>query len=157
MDIFWQTVLWSQFGATLSMFEHVLRACPEELWNYRIWKTTDGRPEFSEFWYVAYHALFYLDLYTVGALEGFAPPAPFTLGELEPGVFPERTYSKAELLSYLDYCRNQCRTTLLGMTDEKARERCGIPWYRELSRFELHVDNMRHVQEHCAQLGLVLG
>ena len=38
-----------------------------------------GLPAAAEFWYVVYHALFWLDLYLSGAVEGFAPPAPFTL------------------------------------------------------------------------------
>jgi hypothetical protein len=47
---------------------------------------------FSTFWYLGYHTLFWLDLYLTGAEEGFAPPAPFDLVEMEAGEALPRTY-----------------------------------------------------------------
>jgi len=42
-----------------------------------------------EVWYLAFHTLFWLDLYLSGPAEGFAPPAPFTRVELDPaGILP---------------------------------------------------------------------
>ena len=114
-------------------------------------------PEFSEFWYVAYHTLFWLDLYLSGAVEGFAPPAPFTLDELDPaGLLPDRVYTKDELLAYLDHSRQKCQTTIESLTEERAAQRCKFAW-GEVSFAELLLDNMRHVQEHAAQLNLILG
>ena len=58
-------------------------------------------------WYLAFHALFFLDLYlsSEGVAE-FHPPPPFGLGELEPMVvLPEQAYGKDELLRYLKHCR----------------------------------------------------
>ena len=52
MDELWKGILWRQFGAALDMFENALRACSAELWGRRMWVQY---PEFSEFWYVAYH------------------------------------------------------------------------------------------------------
>jgi hypothetical protein len=43
-----------------------------------------------------------------------------------------------------------------GLTDEKARQRCRFAW-GEVSFAELLLYNMRHVQEHAAQLNLILG
>jgi hypothetical protein len=43
-----------------------------------------------------------------------------------------------------------------GLTDEPARRRCRFSW-GEVSFAELLLDNMRHIQEHAAQLNLVLG
>ena len=59
---------------------------------------------FSTFWYLGYHTLFWLDLYLTGAEEGFAPSAPFDVVEMEEGEALPRTYTRAELLGYLDYC-----------------------------------------------------
>jgi hypothetical protein len=42
------------------------------------------------------------------------------------------------------------------LTDERARQLCSFSWL-ELSYAELLLDNMRHVQEHAAQLNLFLG
>jgi hypothetical protein len=153
MNDLWRGILWRQFGAAMDMFENALRACNTELWDSKMWRQY---ADFSQFWYVAYHTLFWLDLYLEGSLEGFQPPAPFTLDELEAGVLPARPYSKEELLAYLEHCRRKCRTTIETLTDERARQVCKFPWL-ELVFGELLIDNLRHVQEHGAQLNLFLG
>ena len=148
MDTTWRTALWHQFGAAVDMLENAALACPDELWSDR-----SQRPEY---WYVVYHTLFWLDLYLSGSVEGFAPPAPFTLDEMDPaGVLPERPYTKAELLAYLEHGREKCRATVRALTDERARERCVFGW-GELTFAELLLDNLRHVQHHSAQLNLIL-
>jgi hypothetical protein len=116
-------------------------------------------PEFSDFWYVAYHTLFWLDLYLSGAVEGFIPPAPYNLDELDPsGLLPERVFSRDELLAYLEHCRQKCHQTIEGLTDEKANQLSNFTWAKNgLSFAELLVENMRHVQEHGAQLSMLLG
>ena len=83
MDANWKTSLWQQFGAAIDMLENAVRACPDELWRVRLWDDAE-LPESAEFWYIVYHTLFWLDLYLSGAVEGFAPPAPFNLDELDP-------------------------------------------------------------------------
>jgi hypothetical protein len=67
-----------------------------------------------------------------------------------------RVYTRAELLGYLDYCRERCRIVVGGMTAEQARRMCRFPW-GEVTFGELHLYNMRHVQEHAAQLGMFVG
>ncbi len=157
MDTTFKTAIASQFGAAINMLDNALRACPDELWRVRLWNDPSMPPEFSEFWYVAYHTLFWLDLYLSGAVEGFAPPAPFTLDELDPaGLLPDRVYTKDELRSYLDHSRRKCQATIEALTDERAAQRCAFTW-GEVSFVELLLDNMRHVQEHAAQLHLILG
>jgi hypothetical protein len=144
----WKAVLWQQFGAAIDMLENALAACPEELWSDR-----SRRPEF---WYVVYHTLFFLDLYLSGSVEGFAPPAPFTLDELDPaGLLPERPYTKDELQAYLEHGRRKCRATIEALTDETARRRCVFEWL-DVSFAELLLYNLRHVQHHAAQLNLIL-
>jgi hypothetical protein len=129
MDATWRPILWQQFGAAIDMLENAMLACPDELWSDR-----SQRPEF---WYVAFHTLFYLDLYLSDSVEGFTPPAPFTLDEMDPaGVLPERPYTKHELQTYLKYG-------------------CAFSWI-DLSVAESLLYNMRHVQHHAAQLNLIL-
>jgi hypothetical protein len=140
--------LWQQFGAAIDMLENALRACPEELWSDR-----SQRPEF---WYVVYHTVFFLDFYSSESPEGFAPPAPFTLAELDPaGVLPERVYTKAELQAYLEHGRKKRRAMIEALTDERARQRCGFERL-DLTVAELLLYDMRHVQHHAAQLNLIL-
>ena len=157
MNIPWRTILWQQFGAAIDMFGGALRACPDELWRARLWERPAEKPEYAQFWYLAYHTLFWLDLYLSGAVEGFAPPPPFTLDELDPaGLVPERPYTKDELLAYLAYDREKCQATIEALTEETAQRRCRFGW-GEASFVELQLYSMRHVQEHAAQLNLMLG
>jgi len=147
-DAFGKTLLWNQFGASIDTLENAMRACPDDLWS--------DRSRLPEYWYTVYHTLFWLDLYLSGSVEGFAPPAPCTLEELDPaGILPERPYTKAELGEYLDHCREKCRATIAALTEEKAGETCRFGW-GEASFLELLLYNMRHVQHHAAQLNLIL-
>jgi len=163
MEPLWKTALWQQFGATIDMLENALLACPSTHWNGRLWGDPSDPslpPGFAAFWYITYHTLFWLDLYLTGSPEGFAPPAPFTLAELDPaGVLPERPYTRDELHSYLVHLRKKCQTTIAGMSDEKAHQPVAFPWNErmQMSFFELLLYTMRHVQEHAAQLSLFLG
>jgi len=156
MQAIWKTIIWRQFGAAIDMLENAMRACPDELWS-----DPSKSPQWAErdvvgFWYVVYHTLFFLDYYLSGSAEGFMPPAPFTLDELDPaGLLPERPFTKAELQSYLDHGRKKCRAANEGMADTASVERCGFEWL-DLSQAELLLYNMRHVQHHAAQLNLML-
>jgi hypothetical protein len=85
-------------------------------------------------------------LYLSGILEGFAPPAPFTLAELDPaGPLPERPYTRDELLAYLVYARQKGHTTLVRLTEEQARQPIDFPWAKgkAVSYLELQLYNMR--------------
>ena len=156
MDNTLKSAISQQFGASIDMLGNVLHACPDELWQVRLWD--DPRlPSSSEFWYILYHTLFWLDLYLSGSVEGFLPPAPFTLDELDPaGLLPEKPYTKDELETYLEHTRIKCRSTIEALTDAKARKHFIFPW-GEITFAGLLLDNMRHVQEHAAQLNMVLG
>ncbi len=158
-----RTALWRQFGAAIETLENALAACPAPLWKERLWSASSDSslpPELGEFWYVAYHTLFWLDLYLSGSREeDFAPPAPFIWTEISPPVSPERPYTKEELLTYLAATRQMCRIRLLPLSDEQARRTVEYPWSegQPISFLELQLYNMRHVQEHAAQLSLFLG
>jgi hypothetical protein len=148
VDTALKTFIWQQFGASIDMIENAIRACPEPLWGDR-----SQRPEF---WYVAFHTLFFLDLYLSDSDVGFTPPPPFTLDEMdERGILPDRVYTKEELLEYLLYGREKCRTAIAAMTEEKANRRCGFDWL-DISGAEILLYNMRHIQHHAGQLNLIL-
>jgi hypothetical protein len=140
--------LWGQFGAAIDMLENAVRACPDDVWR-------DG-PMPHSFWYLVYHTLFWLDFYLTGTPDGFAPPAPYTLSEIDPaGAYPDRAYTKEEMLAYLEHGRSKCRATIGGMTETWAAEPSGFTRLG-LSQFELVLYNLRHVQHHTAQLNLLL-
>jgi len=152
-------MLWRQFGAAIDMVRDALRDCPDELWEKPLWQDQPDQwvaPGFSAFWYLGYHTLFWLDLYLTGAEEGFTPPAPFDLVEMESGEVLPRTYTRAELLDYLETCRRKCRETLGALSTGQAYRLCRFPW-GELPFAELQLYSLRHVQEHGAQLRMFLG
>jgi len=156
METIWKTIIWRQFGAAIDMLENAMRACPDELWSDPTKPPVFISKSVPGFWYVAYHTLFFLDYYLSESERGFAPPAPFTLDELDPaGLLPERPYSKDELLTYLEHCRKKCRAAVEALTDDAARKRCGFE-RPDLPVAELLLYNMRHVQHHAAQLNLIL-
>ncbi len=137
--------LWNQFGASLDMLENAIRLCPQEYWDTE-----------KQFWYNAYHCLFFTDYYLTLEPGTFSPPAPFSLSEFE-DVMPERTYTQAELLTYVNYCRRKCHDLISGLTAEIAASH----WINQSGKkdyplVELIIYNMRHVQHHAAQLNLIL-
>lgn len=156
MEVVLNKIIWSQFGAAIDMLANALRACPDDLWLNPI-TPDDPEPQYSAFWYVAYHALFWLDLYLSGAVAGFAPPPPFTLEELDPaGLLPDRAYTREELQAYLAHCRAKCQAVVQALSEERGQQPCPFPW-GTLTFAELLLYNMRHVQEHASQLNLFLG
>jgi hypothetical protein len=141
-------IIWQQFGAAIDMLSNAVTACPDDIWGNRI--------ENSEFWYITFHSLFFLDLYLSESDKGFVPPSPFTLDELDKrGLLPERVYTKDELLKYLEYGREKCQSAITSMTEERANQRCGFDWF-DISVAEVLLYNMRHVQHHAAQLNFIL-
>lgn len=140
-------LLWRQFGATLDMLANAIRACPQARWG--------ERPGPHEFGYLVYHTLFWLDYYLAESREGFAPPPPFNLDEMDPaGLYPERMYTQAEMLDYLEHGRRRLRAALAGWSPARAAEpRPGCPVE---TRGELLLYSMRHVQHHVGQLQWML-
>ena len=159
MTIIDNAMLWRQFGVAIESLHDALRDCPDELWEKNLWEDQPDQwvaAGFSAFWYLGYHALFWLDLYLTGAEEGFVPPAPFDLVEMEANEIRPRVYTREELLGYLKTCRQKYQETILDLSTEQAYRVCQFPW-GELPFAELLLYTMRHVQEHAAQLHLFLG
>lgn len=157
MEQYLKTAIWQQFGASIDFLEDTVNACPDELWTASLWKTPNTYPEFSQFWYITYHTLFWIDLYLTGTEEGFNPPSPFTLIEMEWNAPPPaRAFTKDELLAYLKYCRKTCKATIDALTDEAAQRICRFSW-GECSFYELLIYNQRHVHGHASQLNMLLG
>lgn len=138
MDLFFKKIIWQQFGAAIEMLENAIIACPDHLWDTE-----------TKFWHIGYHTLFYMDYYLTAG--DFTPPPPFTLSELDDsGVLPDRTYTKTELLDYLQYGRTKCRGLIETLVTGQE------VFSKRYSVFEILLYNMRHVQHHTAQLNLLL-
>jgi hypothetical protein len=141
--------LWQQFGASLEMLENAMQICPPEVWH------NPKKDQWFDFWYIAYHTLFYTDFYLSDSSEGFVPPAPFTLSEFSADEFPARAYSKEELLGYLEHCRRKCKAQIHSFNPQKLEMQFQA-FHKSFSLLELAFYNMRHVQHHAAQLNLLL-
>jgi hypothetical protein len=134
-----------QFGASLEMLENAIKMCPNDHWDTEL-----------NFWYMAYHCIFWTDYYLTTEPNKFEPPLPYTLSEFDPnGKKPNRTYTKTELLSYLGYCRQKASKLIAGLTAEKLGSRW-INDYKNYSLLEILLYNLRHIQHHAAQLNLLL-
>ncbi len=143
----WNKIIWQQFGAAIDTLENAINHCPDKVWG--------DRSVFHELWYMVYHTLFFLDYYMSESAEGFAPPEPFTLGELDPsGVLPDRVYTKEELLKYLEFGRQKSRKVIEALTEKTAHQQCAFK--KDITVAELYLYIMRHVQHHSAQLNLLL-
>ncbi len=143
-----KAILRSQFGAAIETLQNAIDNCPDELWDR-------GGSE-KQYWYIAYHCLFFLDLYLSKSVKGFSPPQPFTLSEIDStGKKPPRAYSREELKGYIEHCRTKCISRLESLTEEQFLERCGFSWI-DANVAELMLYNMRHVQHRAGQLNLIL-
>jgi hypothetical protein len=145
---FLKKTIWRQVGASIDMLENAIRACPEEVWS--------DRTREPQCWYLVYHTLFWLDFYSSVSKDGFTPPKPFSLSEMDPaGVLPERVYTRDELLAYLEHGRDKCRSAIASVTEAEAAG-AAAPVRPDVGVLELFLYNLRHVQHGAAQLNLVL-
>ena len=150
MDDRLKASIWQQYGAALDTLDDALRLCPDHLWTVQLWND-DEDARYGQFWFIAYHTLFWTDLFLTGSMSGFKPPSPFIRGQL-----PETPYSQEQVKTYLDQCRTKGKAAIEELTDERAYQICTFEWMQP-TFLELQIYSLRHIQEHAAQLNLVLG
>ena len=66
IDAEWKQLVWGQLGGAIDMLENAIVACPDDVWQA-------GEPP-RALWYVTYHTLFFLDLYTLGLCGRYSLP-----------------------------------------------------------------------------------
>ena len=151
-----RSVVSGQYGAALSM----LRGCVECA-DPMTWQAAVGN---FPFWHVAYHTLYYTDLYLSPDEHAFHPqlfhregynylgPQPWA-ADIQ--VVVDRPYHKGTLVAYLDICRAKAKKTMESETETTLVEPSGFSWL-EFTRLESHLYNLRHLQHHTGQLNAVL-
>jgi hypothetical protein len=152
-----KTLTVNQYEAALSMLKACVDGCPETAWNAPV-----ANHRFSQ---VVFHTLYFADLYLGRDDEATFRRQRFHLhlaslfADLPPDREPfedptPRSYARASLLTYLEFCRRKVSEVMATETEEtlSAPERFG----GEFSRAELHVYNIRHINHHAAQLSLRL-
>jgi hypothetical protein len=114
----------SNFVEALRLMEAALQDCPDALWESDLWPeeaptapAQHGGLHGSAPWFLAYHALSTLDYDLSAEFDPWEPPQPFDENTYS---FPNRMFTKAELLGYIDYCRQRVRRTLDTFTADVA-------------------------------------
>jgi hypothetical protein len=160
------------YAAEIDSLERALKDCPDDLWEESLWEVKkeepwvwpinrgmgEGLPDsqrlqiHSALWNVAYHTLFFLDLYLSDGTSPYEPPAPFREDDHQGNALPARMYTRSELLSYVDYNRTRARSILENLTDEQAAR----PVRRRPTFADLLLHNLLHAREHRVQMDLLL-
>jgi len=140
MQNLWPTLIGRQVAAAIQMCGQAIEACPDELW--------DDRSRGTPFWHLAYHALYYTDLYS-NFLAGDYGAYGGIVGT------PAEAYGRDQLADYARRILAKSEASFARLTDERALERCGFWWY-ELNVGEFALVNLRHLQHHVGQLALLL-
>jgi hypothetical protein len=107
----------------------------------------------SAVWRTAYHALFFTDA-DLSAMEAdWAPPAPFSPHDEDWYVVPP-TYSREQLLGYLDHCQHQADKLFADLTDDQGAAQLPT-WHRSAGTDSLArqlVVSVGHVYWHSSQV-----
>jgi hypothetical protein len=145
---FVKTILTGQFEASLCMLNECVRKCPAAHWEEKIANCS--------FRQVAYHTLFFVDYY-------LSPnETAFSLRDIHRRGGDERMddavsagLTQQETLAYLAICRQKALKILAAETAESLQHESGFSWL-PLTRGELYLYNIRHVQHHTGQLSACL-
>ncbi len=137
-------VIQSQYLAALEMLFRAIDRCPDSLWNNAAYK--------NQFWQVAFHALFFVHFYLQPSEHDFVPWAKYRQDSegMEQAGEP---YTKAEIMEYLQICRQQVKTQLPALDLEAPS---GFDWL-PFKKLELQLYNLRHLQQHVGELSERLG
>ena len=141
-------VLKGQLEAALSMLSDCVALCPPEHWDAIIGK--------YPFWQVAYHTVCFADLYLSSSETVFEPRAIHPRGMQEfDDEYPSRRFEQREIVEYLAVCRAKVSACFEAETREMLEGTSGFHRY-PVSRGEMHIINIRHIQHHTAQLSASL-
>jgi hypothetical protein len=142
------TVLLGQYEAALSMLRDAIASCPAEHWETKV-ANDPAR-------FVAFHTLYWTDIYLTRresefeshefVMEGRGLPfgQPFPEGKLPPGL------SQVRSLEYADFCIKKAREALRRESESDLAGESGF--WQKISRAEMHIYNIRHIQHHTGAL-----
>jgi hypothetical protein len=145
------------FEEALQLMRAAITDCPEFLWESDLWPdeaptgpTSHGGSHGSAPWFLAYHSLSTLDYDLTAEFGPWQPPQPFNENT---HAYPNRIFTKIELLSYVDFCDVKARNTLGELFEEGAARPLpdshryhGVPYGVLVGSIPLHVI------EHASQI-----
>jgi hypothetical protein len=138
------SVIQSQYLAALAMLEQAVQKCPASVW--------DDAQDKNRFWLFAFHTLFFTHLYLQPTEEEFVRWHKHR-EEVDNEPFVGEPYTPAEILEYIDFCRDQVAQQLPKL-DYTAPS--GFSWL-PFNKLELQFYNIRHIQHHTGELYERLG
>jgi hypothetical protein len=147
----------SNFEYALRLMQAALTDCPDSLWETDLWPdealttpTPHGGLHGSAPWFLGYHALSTLDYDLTAEFEEWKPPQPFdenTFG------FPNRSFTKTELLGYVEHCRARMHRTLDALTEDAAARHLPDAHRYHGTLYVVNVGQMPlHLVEHASQI-----
>ncbi len=144
---YFRWIVTSQYEAALCMLRQCVESCPPEHW--------EGKIASGTFRWASYHTLFFTDLYLSPTSEAFELRELHARGgdEREPKLCAG--LSPAETLEYLAICRRKAVAALTRETAESLEGSSGFSWH-PVTRGEMHLINLRHIQHHTGQLSAYL-
>ena len=136
-----------QFEASLATLGNCIEQCSDAHWT----RPVGNLPV----WRVVSHVLYFAD-YSLSPNEKAHQPPPFHRNdESFPEYLPGNPYSKDDLRTYLQTCRSKAGQMIAAETAGTLAGPSGFE-RRKITRAELHVYNIRHIQHHAAQISLAL-
>jgi hypothetical protein len=143
-------VIISQYQASLEMLKQTINRCPAELWS--------NPGDQTQFWRIAYHALFYTHLYLQDSAQTFTPWIKHCedyqlLGPLDALPRIGEPYDQATVLEYLAFCQQQVTEKVAGLKPDAPS---GFDWL-PFDKLELQLYTIRHLQQHAGELMERLG
>lgn len=134
-------VLESQYKAALAMLRSVIEKVPDHLW--------DARQSHNPIWQLAFHTLWAARMYLSANVHSFIPWENAHRGAENLKHPPaNKVHTAPELLQMLDQISVSLKHAI---TSLPLQEQSGFEWY-PVSRLELHLINIRHIQHHTAQI-----
>ena len=149
-----QELITNQFEAALCTLSACIDECSEAAWDAPVANLA--------FCQVVFHTLFYADCYLGQNTESLRQQSFHRDNETFFRDYEELEdrkqkllYDKPSIKTYLEFCRHKASEVVATETAATLKARCGFEWL-PISRAELHIYNIRHIQHHAAQLSLRL-
>ncbi|MFZ1787312.1 MAG: hypothetical protein WAT92_03335 [Saprospiraceae bacterium] len=144
-------VLTSQYKACLGTLVQTIEKVPEDVW------VNEKYP--NPVWQIAYHSLWALKFYLGPNTESYVPfeyaiEGAESLGGVQDwenpteGIKVEGFHTKSEILTFIENIKSELQNNIESIPLDSPS---GFEWY-PYTRFELHINNIRHIQHHTAQI-----
>ena len=137
----------SQYFKVLAMMEECIDNYDDELWTDRSYQ--------NPAWQVCYHGLFYTNIYLSPAEDQIRKWAEEREGYHDLKTIPssqayvfDKTFNRGEMKEFLNQIKESVPAYMEKFEPDKP---CWPFWYKQ-NQLEFHMNNLRHFQQHTAEL-----